>query len=169
MQFTEKDLKVGTVTSLTDFDFTPEMGAMYGGRPFPLRKGESLTISLTVAEHLAKHLARQVLLRGAPAPSADGTGNGRALWTEDSLAKLISTFVRVVGGIDSPKTLTKEEILLDNAKLAAQSGIMEEETSLEENASTFKDKKEVIDELTKRGITFDARASKANLEKLLVS
>jgi len=31
----------------------------------------------------------------------------------------------------------------------------------------FKDKKQVIEELTKRGITFDTRKSKAELEKLL--
>lgn len=160
MQFNEKDLTAATLTNLADFDFTPEMGAMYGGRPFPLRKGESLTANLTVVEHLATHLARQSLLRGNSTKETEG----RALWNGDSITALAQTFIKKIGNIDAPKTLTKEEILLSNTKDFNESQVTEEPIA----ESGYKDKKEVVAELEKRGIAFDARATKATLEKLLV-
>lgn len=164
MQFTEKDTTAAIVTNTADFDFTPEMGAMYGGRPFPLRKGESLTTNLTVAEHLSKHLAQQILLRGSDVKKDDGSGNGRAIWNPENLEKLSLTFVKVIGQFDVPKQMTKEEILLQNTKM------LNTETPDLADAPVdagYKDKKEVIAELVKRGITYDARSTKATLEKLL--
>jgi hypothetical protein len=137
------------------------MGAMYGGRPFPLRKGDSLTTSLTVVEHLAKHLARQVLLRGSSVKD-DGSGNGRALWTPESIAQLAGTYVRKIGTIDKPAELTKEQVMMQNVETISASDIVDEPLT-----TGYKDKKEVIAELEKRGIAFDARATKATLEKLL--
>lgn len=168
--FSESDTTAATITNLADFDFTPEMGAMYAGRPFPLRKGETISTNLTVAEHLAKHLAQQMLMRGAPTSDEEkkdpNGGGGRALWNPESITVLAAKLVKRIGNFEIPKALTKEEILTSNAVRFNEQAPELEKTI---DATTYQDKKEVIDELKKRNITFDARANKATLEKLLAT
>lgn len=165
MDFNTKDLTQVIFTNTTAVDFTAEMGAMYGGRPFPLRSGEQMTTNLTVAEHLGKHLARQVIMNKFPIIGDDRKQNdNRSLWNEDDLTAVANSFIKRIGEIEKPKVLTKDEILLQNTQIINESEIIDEPVS----ETGYKDKKEVVEELTKRGISFDARANKATLEKLLV-
>lgn len=153
--------KVVRVTNISNFDFTPEMGAMYDGRPFPLRAGESNLYPYVIGEHIARHLARQIKLKDAPVRDAselDGRGNDQPLWSladENALKAAIMSDSYTEEVSTTPKSAA--DILVDQANALNQQG-----------PSSYKDKAEVIKELTRRQIPFNARDTKANLEKLLV-
>jgi hypothetical protein len=152
--------KVVRVTNIADFDFTPEMGAMYDGRPFPLRKGESGLYPYVIGEHLARHLARQIKLHAAPVrdeKELDGRGKDAPLWSladENLLTQAIMSDAYTQTSDTQPKSAA--DLLIDQANALNNQG-----------PTTYKDKAEVIKELTRRNISFNPRDTKANLEKLL--
>lgn len=166
----ENDTKIVRITNITSFDFTPEMGAMYDGRQFPLRAGESKLYPFTLGDHFATHLARQILLRKAPirdAKELDGKGSDRPLWDETviiELKKKIMTEVyeEVKAPLQSPTDVMVAKVEDLNRVAAEVPDVAQVPTN------GYQDKAEVITELTKRGIKFDARKSKADLEMLLV-
>lgn len=171
------------ITNRTDFDFTPAMGAMYGGVPMPILAGKSLLAPKPTALHLAKHLARQVFIRNAPIrddKETDGKGRDRALWTNDDIERTMAKFLTEEYEEEKKHKLSEVELL--QAKIDALNKQFPQETppapKVEENApveppkpddnpSGYKDKQMVIAELDKRGIKHDKRMSKENLEKLL--
>lgn len=180
----ENDLKIVRITNISDFDFTGELGARYGGRDFFVPAGESLLAPLTVGDHLATHLARQIMLKKAPVrdgSEVDGKGSDRPLWNDQSIEELKKLILAEVYEEEKPKVLSKEEELakkveeLNKATAPSPdeiidgnvdaSGIIPTESTTSE--ITYKDKSQVIAELTKREVKFNARDSKANLEKLL--
>lgn len=175
----ENDVRIVRITNISNFDFTGELGARYGGRDFFVPAGGSLLTPFTVGDHLATHLARQILLKKAPirdSKETDGRGSDRSLWDDtviDDIKKKIITDVYEE---------EKKAILSESDQLAAKiaelnrvtapeaggnadaSGIQPSETA---DATSYKDKSEIIAELNKRNIKFDARANKATLEGLL--
>jgi hypothetical protein len=87
--------KVVEMTNLDNEDFTHP----YGGVPFTVKAGETMTFPFDVGLHLAKHLARKILIRGdkgatswrADDPTNNG-GNGFPIWnaeTEETMIKKI--------------------------------------------------------------------------------
>ena len=186
--------KVVRITNIADFDFTGELGARYGGRDFVIAAGKSLLFPLPLGRHLAKHLAQQILLRKAPTrdeKELDGKGKDRPLWNEESLNELIKKIMsdvyeeeptpilsegdRVVQRVNELNQ-TKQEIDSEEGGNADASDIVpvggvdgdgKRAPSEPENVIVYKDKKEVIEELNKRGIQFNARSSKTTLEGLL--
>ena len=179
----ENDLKIVRITNISDFDFTGELGARYGGRDFFVPAGESLLAPLTVGDHLATHLARQIMLKKAPirdGSEVDGKGSDRPLWNDQSIEELKKLILAEVYEEEKPKVLSKEEELAKKVeelnKVIAPtaeeadgnvdaSGIIPTDSTTSE--ITYKDKAQVIAELTKREVKFNARDSKANLESLL--
>lgn len=179
----ENDLKIVRITNISDFDFTGELGARYGGRDFFVPAGGSLLAPLTVGDHLATHLARQIMLKKAPIrdeSEVDGKGSDRPLWNEQSIEELKKKILAEVYEEEKPKEISKEEMLAKKVeelnKVIAPtieeadgnidaSGIIPTDSTTSE--ITYKDKAQVIAELTKREVKFNARDSKANLEKLL--
>lgn len=182
----ESDYKIVRFTNISNFDFTGPLGARFGGRDFFVPAGGSLLTPLTVGDHLATHLARQILIRKAPTRSAnevDGKGSDRPLWDDAVIDELKSKIIAEVYEEEKKapmteaermaakvaelnKTVSTEETPQNQGGNADASGIV----PVDDNANSalvYKDKGEVIEELKKKGITFDARASKTKLEELL--
>lgn len=177
----ESDYKIVRITNISDFDFTGDLGARFGGRDFFVAAGESLLVPLTAGDHLATHLARQIMIRKAPkrdAKQLDGKGSDRPLWDDaiiDELKKKIMVEVyeeekkaplseadRMAQKVEELNKVTAPEE--DEGGNVDASGIVPVEG---ENSMVYKDKAQIIEELNKRGTSFDARASKAKLEELL--
>ena len=182
----ESDYKIVRLTNISNFDFTGELGARFGGRDFFVPAGGSLLCPLTVGDHLATHLARQILIQKAPVRDAnetDGKGSDRPLWDDAKIAELKSKILAEVYEEEKQRPLTEAERMAqkvaDLNKVvppeepkapeggnADASGIVPADDS-PSSQIVYKDKAQVIEELKKKGVTFDARASKDKLEELL--
>lgn len=178
----EKDTKIVRFRNPFDFDFTPEMGAMYGGVPYFVPAGGSLLCPLTIGDHLATHLARHSIIRKAPIRDegeVDGKGKDRPLWNDQVIADIKAKLITDAYTEEKPTVMTESQAL--QAKVASLNDVFPSEQPPADNdhvaagASQFpaangvvyQDKAQVIAELDKRGIKFNARLSKASLEKLL--
>lgn len=176
------DFKVLEFVNSTDFDFTPDMGCMYDSRPIfgmsgfaGIKAGERLSLPYHVGQQLAINLAKQSLVRNAPPHDPkDANPVGRPLWSDESLELLKDTFITELYTNEKPVAMSETDKLIaqvaelnklvrDNLPQVNQPG----EVTASGDSSVYKDKAEVIAELTKRGITFNARESKAKLEQLL--
>jgi len=163
------ELKICTIKNITDFDFTPELGAMFGGRSFFVKSGETLTAPEPAAYRLAVNLAKAILVKKTPVPEL-GKGDDRSsmgVWGEDDVEKLVAQIMVSTYEEEKPRVLTETDRMA--AKIEELNKWKE---SIEKNVDTaspkvVSDKAEVIAELEKRGIKFDRRQTKANLEKLL--
>lgn len=189
----ENDLKVVEFCNTTDFDFTSDMGCMFDGRPIfgnagvhGIKAGESVKLPYHVGHTLAKNLAKAVMVRKSPAEhKLDAQGNPMvaSIWTQESLERLKKSFLTELYTEKKPVAMSETDKLMakvEEYKKVVESlverttgGTKTEETTIDPttvattSAPVYQDKSEVIAELTKRGIKFDARQSKANLEKLL--
>lgn len=179
----ESDYKIVRVTNISDFDFTGELGARFGGRDFFVPAGGSLLCPLTVGDHLATHLARQILIKKAPIRDAnqiDGRGSDRPLWDDAVIAELKSKILAEVYEEEKKTPLTEGERMakkveeLNKVVSTAESVGGNVDASgivpADDNAGStivYKDKAQVIEELRKKGVNFDARANKQKLEELL--
>lgn len=179
----ESDYKIVRITNIADFDFTGDLGARFGGRDFFVPAGGSILTPLSVGDHLATHLARQIIIRKSPirdASQIDGKGSDRPLWDDAIIGELKQKIMVEVYEEEKKTPQTEADRLAakvaDLNKVVAPeapvggnvdaSGIVPVEDS-PSSAVVYKDKAEVIAELTKKGVTFDARASKSKLEELL--
>lgn len=156
-----------------DFDFA------FGGMPFLVKAGESRLFPFEVAEHCAKHLARKMLIRGDIAKSiydpSDQTGGlGKCLATPEEEERLMTKIMVEEMSVEEDRPRTENEILMD--RIAKLEKMLQKEDKEEVNQEpvqpiaqngVYTDKAEVIAELNKRGIKFDSRQNKQNLEKLL--
>ena len=178
----DSDYKIVRITNISDFDFTGELGARFGGRDFDVPAGGNLLVPLTVGNHLAMHLARQILIKKAPirdASQVDGKGNDRPLWDDAVIDDLKSKIMTEV--YEEEKQAPQTEADRMAAKVAELNKVVAEEPAVGGNvdasgiqsvdevnsAVVYKDKAEVIAALSEKGVAFDARASKTNLEALL--
>jgi len=178
----ESDYKIVRITNISDFDFTGELGARFGGRDFFVPAGGSLLVPLTVGNHLATHLARQILIRKAPTRDqgqVDGKGSDRPLWDDAKISELKSRIMvdmyeeekktpqseadRLAAKVEELNKVVTPEV---GGNVDASSVVPVENTT---SALTYQDKAQIIEELRKRGVSFDARASKTNLEQLLTT
>lgn len=163
------DFKVVEFHNSTNFDFTPELGAMYDSRPFFVGSGEKKQYPYHVGHLLARNLAKAVLMKGAPEHNPNAINPvGTPLWGDDALANLKNSFLRELYVEENPVTMSETDKLM--AKVAELERLFKEKSPKEETTSptSFQDKAEVIAELEKRGITHDKRSTKATLETLLV-
>lgn len=159
-----EEYKIVRFTNKTDFDFTPDMGARFGGVPYHLPAGKSLLAPKPVAQLLAKHLARQTFIKKAPirdGSETDGKGSDRALWTEEQVKEVANRFLSEEFEQELPVPQSETERMVQK--------IQELNKTLAPEVPTegYKDKAEVIAELEKRGIAHDKRSNKEKLEKLL--
>jgi len=175
------DYRVVTFTNKTDFAFTPELGCMYDSRPIfgksgaSVESGESVVLPFHVGNLLAKNLAKASMNRAAP-EDAKGIPTGVSLWSEESLQIRQASYLTKMYSEDKPAQISETDKLM--AKVEEYKALVDKlipvehkkeevETNLE-TSDGYKDKADVIAELEKRQIKFDARKSKADLEKLLV-
>jgi hypothetical protein len=166
--------KVARFTNIADFDFTPELGAMYGGQPYFVAKGDSKILPYDLAAHLAQALAKQIFIKGDNSPrtynQTDPTGGlGAPLWNEKALADLAATMLTEV--VDTPveRTLSEAEQIAQKVEDLNTFNQVEDVPQAPATPDGYKDKKEVIEALQAKGISFDARKSKADLEQLLAA
>lgn len=178
------DYKVVTFCNKSDLDFTPELGCMYDSRPIfgasgaSIKPGESVVLPYHVGSLLAKNLAKAVLNAQA-SKDTPGIPTGVPLWDESGLREMQQSFLTEMYSEEKPAEVSETDKLM--AKVEEYKSLVDQllpqddeepteaETESEEDAApvTYKDKSEVIAELRKRDIKFDARKSKADLEKLL--
>ena len=174
------ELVIVTIKNISDFDFTPELGAMFGGRPFFVKTGETLQAPEPAGYRLAVNLAKAMLNKKVPVGEA-GKGDDRSslgVYSSDDVLRLVAEIIvdstreekkpvlseadRIAEKIAELNKL-KEELLDIKSGLTAP----EPSSSTVKTSSAFNDKAEVIAELEKKGVKFDKRQSKSNLEKLL--
>lgn len=183
IQNNPNDYKVVDFTNTTDFTFTPEMGCMYDGRPIfgitgapGINAGESIKLPYHIGHRLATNLAKMVMVRQAPAhdPSANAAGAPvTPLWSEQGLEDLKNSYITELYTEEKPITVSETDRLMAKVEeyKAMVDKLMENavvQTPSEPSNGLYQDKADVIAELNKREIKFDARKSKAELEKLIV-
>ncbi len=178
------DYKVVSFHNSTDFGFTPDMGCMYDGRPINgmsgqpgIAAGETMQLPYHVGHRIAVNLAKQVMVReSSDKQQLDAQGQPiiQSLWNEVRLEALKNTFITELYSEEKPAAMSETDKLMEKVEeykkmvetLAEKVG-EPKQSSGDEEKSSYQDKAEVIAELTKRGIKFDARQNKAALEKLL--
>jgi len=187
------DHKVVTFTNKTDFAFTPDLGCMYDSNPIfgksgaSVEPGESVILPFHIGNLLAKNLAKRAMMVAAPVDAA-GIPTGEPVWSEDSLAAKQASYI--VDMYEEEKGTKKSETELLMEKVEEYKALVDkvvpksereeaekdkettDETPEQPNEKTpgvYQDKADVIAALEKAEIKFDARKSKADLEKLLVN
>lgn len=185
-----KDYAVVSFHNSTSFDFTPDMGCMYDGRPVNgisgksgIEAGETMILPYHVGNQVAKNLAKRVL-NTSPAAIVDATGipTGVPIWSKEALETKKNEFLKELYSEAKPIAQTETDRLMAKveefkkleARIDEKLGKLEGATVAQADttekvaeAPKFLDKQEVIAELEKRGITHDKRKTKADLEKLL--
>lgn len=179
------DYKVVKFKNSTDFDFTHDMGCMYNSVPISgvqgvlgIKSGEEMTLPYHVGNRLSVNLAKAVMVRSDDGkPLKDANGNpmaDKAIWSEPQLDATAKSFITELYKETAPLALTETDKLLAKveefkSQMKKQGIDLDAPESAESVAAVkgFKDKKDVLDELTRRGIVHDKRKSKAELEKLL--
>jgi len=174
MDNTEFDYKVVTFKNISDFDFTPALGAMFNSRPIfgkakqgCIAVGEELFFPYHIGRRLAINLAKQMLLQTDKAPvygEGDPSRSASLFGDEQINAKVALILVNEYRE-EKPAKETETDILLK--KFEELNKVVEDLKASKVETQGYKDKAEVIAELEKREITFDRRKSKAELEKLL--
>ena len=183
------DFKVVEFFNNTNFDFTPELGAMYDGRPLFVGSGERKQFPYHIGHRLAENLAKAVLIKGAPLHDPTAVNPvGTPLWGEEGVKRIKASFLtelysdekpiavsetdRLMNRVAELEELFQKQLKKDNAegveKVQGQTvqEIVAPET-IKTEAKVYQDKAEVIAELVSKGIAHDKRKSKAELEKLL--
>ncbi len=182
------DYKVVAFHNKTDFRFTPDMGCMFDGRPINgttgqpgIDAGESLTVPYHIGHQIALNLAKIAITKSAPLVDTAGIPTGVPLWDDQRLLSLKDSFLTELYVEEKSKVMSETDKLMakveEYKKMVEDLVVSKKEDATEEVAPTapvatgpmtFADKSDVLTELTKRGIKFDARKSKAELEKLIV-
>lgn len=177
----ENDLKIVRVTNISDFDFTGELGARYNGRDFVIQAGKSLLVPFAVGNHLATHLARQIVIQKSPIrdeSEINGKGSDRPLWNDSTIDELRK---KIMVDVYEEEVQVQESDADKLARRVEELNKLSEEdddvlnvdtleikpTDPEKSGVIYKDKAQIIAELKKREVKFNARDTKANLEKLL--
>lgn len=176
MENTEFDFKVVTFKNISDFDFTPALGAMFNSRPiFGKAKagciaiGEELQFPYHIGRRLAVNLAKQMLIRQIPSPEygkGDPAQQGSSLAFGDEQVNALVAKI-FIGEYQEEKPVKETETDILMRKFEELNRQVEEMKGEKVSSDGYKDKAEVIAELEKRGITHDRRKNKSELEKLL--
>lgn len=181
----DNEMKVVRITNISDFDFTGPLGARYGGRDYFVRAGGSLLVPFPLGDHLATHLARQILIKKAPirdAKETDGKGSDRPLWDDTVITELKAKIMTEVYEEEAPAAVSDADKMASRvaALNKSEKEVEQQDTGGNVDASdivptedtagetlVYKDKAQIIAELTKRGTKFNPRDTKATLEALL--
>lgn len=171
----DNDSKVVKFKNISDFDFTPALGAMFNSRPIfgKAKEGciaisEELYFPYHIGRRLAINLAKQILIKKIPREEY-GKGDpsqSSASFGEEQIKELVAKmFINEYQEEAPVKESETDKLMKKFEELNKQIADLKSEKV---SASGYKDKAEVIAELEKRGLTFDKRKSKAELEKLIV-
>jgi hypothetical protein len=172
------DFKVVSFHNSTNFCFTPEMGCMYDGRPINgktgksgIDAGEEIILPYHIGNQLALNLAKAYSVQNAPTIDPVGIPTGVSLWTEESIEKLKSTFIKELYTEERPVKMSETDILM--AKIEEYKSMVDKvlsnegEEGVKQTKGTYKSKADIISELESKGITHDKRKTREELEELL--
>lgn len=119
------EFKILEFYNSTDFDFTPELGAMYDGRGLQVDSGMKKHFPYHVAMRLAENLAKAVLIKGAPLHDPNAANpTGTPLWGDEGVKRLRSGFITELYSESAPIAQTETEKLM--AKVAELEKMMNE-------------------------------------------
>jgi len=170
------DFKVVTFKNIASFEFTPALGAMFNSRPIfgkagkqSIAIGEELLMPYHVGRRLAINLAKAMIVKEAPAPQYEKESDktGTVLYSQDQVTDLVKKILIGEYEDEKPAAESQTDILL--RKYEELNALVNKLQGNKVASTGYKDKSEVIAELNRREIKFDARKSKAELEKLLSS
>lgn len=150
----------------TDKDFTHS----YDGIPWTINAGERIAIQYPIAMLLARHLAMRTLRDDKFNRKIIGKGHMEKeinVFEEANIVALINKMVVKTVTREAEVELSEAEKMKLKAK-ALQEEFKDELKKKDPEEPEPMDKKEVIAELTKRGVKFDARATKEKLFELLI-
>lgn len=176
------------------YDGRPIHGAQGGPG---INIGESMTLPYHVGRQLAVNLAKIVKIRRSPAQDTSATGLAaiaKPLWNDEDLETTTQSFLTELYTEERATPKSQTDLLMEKveeykkmveqllpptpapviaeapAEVVSTPVVAPElvaDVTAPKVSQTYADKQDVIAELTKRGIKFDARQNKANLEKLL--
>ena len=127
------DYKVVEFHNSTDFDFTPELGAMYDGRPLFVGLGEKKQFPYHIGNRLAENLAKAVMLKGAPAHDPnDKNPSGTSLWNDVKLDKLKASYLTELYIEEKPISQSQTDMLM--SKVAELEKLVKKEDKKEESS-----------------------------------
>lgn len=156
------ELRVVLFRNISGFDFTPEMGAAFDGRPIFVKAGDTKMLPYPVGFKLARNLAKQMLLRReAPKDDAFKEPNGRILWSTETLQEMIQTIITDSYKETAPAPTSQTDIMMH--RVAA----LNDTTGGDESGVDYMTKQDVMNKLTSLKIPFNVRQSKAELTVLL--
>lgn len=138
----------------------------YGGVPYTLHAGESLPFPYPVAMHLAEHLAKKLIRQEAKKKGKlEGNDDRKSvtLYTSQALAPYMAQIVQ--NRVDRPVApVVSEADLLKQKTEEIQRTMVPSKTARPEIS-----KKDIVDELKKRGIKFNPRDTRENLLALITA
>lgn len=153
------ELTICEFTNIADFDFTAELGAMFGGRPFFVEKGGSLLMPEPAAYRLAVNLAK-AMLNSRIVDTQKGTGDDRSAipaWGEEKIDELVEKIL-------SRKIFEQRKPVLTDVDRIAEKIKELNEPDIEID---HVDKADVIAKLEELGEKVDRRKSLSELKKQL--
>jgi len=153
--------------NISTFDFTPALGAMFDSKHFLIKAGETMNFPYSVGQRLAINLAKAMIISNAPAPKY-GEGNDTqisSLVKEGDIEKLVDQILVSEYQEEKKATMTEAEAL--SARIDELNKRMENMTDTKVSTEGYSDKKEVIEALKAKGVTYNPRKSKEELEALL--
>lgn len=174
MENNEFDFKVVTFKNISDFKFTPALGAMFNSRPIfgkvekdSIVVSEELLFPYHIGRRLAINLAKQILLKEIPAPTyGDGDpARSPAVFGDEDINNLVTKIL--IGEYQESSPVEESETDKLMKKFDELNKTVEGLKGSKVSSEGFQDKQQVIAELEKREIVHDKRQSKATLEKLL--
>ena len=185
----ENDGRVVDVTNISQEDFTHA----YGGTPFTIKAGQTVTYPFGLGEHLARHLARRILLQGdtsatsydAKNPDKAG-GRGVPIINETNEREVMTSILSGQATVETvqPKSEVemlkaqiadlnkfRESIEQENKHKGKKEDVEKPKEKAIESAGDkpvlYSDKADVIKELKKRKLEFNPKLGKDKLEELL--
>ena len=162
------------MTNIDKEDFTHP----YGGVPFTVKAGETITFPFDVGVHLARHLARKILIRGdkgatswrADDPTNNG-GNGFPIWNAETEETMIRKILGESFTVESEREKSDIEKLQDEIKR-----LNDFRKTFEEDATTAQatsgdiatmNRKELFAEAKRRGVKASLSDTNDAIRKLL--
>ena len=153
-----RERTIAKMTNIDNEDFTHS----YCGVSVTIQAGREMVGRLPEIEHLAKHLARKILSREAKKRLDKKDAQGK-LWTPEQVEELQNKMIAMIGSENPPEQMSEKAL-----READRKKITEGFASPEPPKPIGVTKKEVIDELKKRGAEVDISQTKEELLKQLM-
>lgn len=111
------EFKIVEFFNSTNFDFTPELGAMYDGRPLQVDSGKRKQFPYYVAHRLAANLAKAVLIKGAPLHDPNASNPvGTPLWADEKVKSIEASFLKELYQDEKPIAMTETDRLMQRVE-----------------------------------------------------